>query len=134
MELQTIINLSIGTEPYRKRTDYTPDQLDGLRRTHTDKSIIVEDLVETKKDAVKKFDAELKVQKGELASTMREIRLGYKEETVEAYLVPDIQEGTVEIYDAKTGDKLDVRKMRPDEKEKAKQTTIYSLNKTGTNG
>lgn len=134
MELQTIVNLSIGTEPYRKRTDYTPDQLDGLRRTFTDKSIIIEDLVEQKKDAVKKFTDELKIQKADLASTVKEIRFGYKEETVEAYLVPDVQAGTVEIYDTNTGEKLDVRKMRPDEKEKAKQTTIFSLNKTGTNG
>lgn len=127
LPIETIMDLQIGTESYRKRDEFNKDELDGLRHTAIDKTFKIQDMIAKNKAENERFKREVKAENLELGKTMQSIKFGYMENSVDVFLVPDLDTMTVELYDQDTGEKLDVRKMRPDEKEKARQLTIHSI-------
>jgi len=72
----------------------------------------------------------MKVVTSTKKQTMQSIRKGFQEKDVEVYLVPDLENDLMELYDANTFEKLDVRKIRPDERSECRQLKIHSQIKT----
>lgn len=130
MTKDTIIGLSIGTENYKHRTHFTENEKDALRQLHTQKSMDLEDVNDQFADVKKEFKSKIDGVKLELKTAMQSIRKGYQEKDVQVYLVPDLENDLIEMYDAETFEKLDVRKIRPDERDECRQLKIHSQIKT----
>lgn len=130
MTKDTITGLAIGTENYKHRTEFTKNEMDALRELHTSKSMEFEDLDEQLSEIKKEFKDKMKVVTSTKKQTMQSIRKGFQEKDVEVYLVPDLENDLMELYDANTFEKLDVRKIRPDERSECRQLKIHSQIKT----
>lgn len=106
---------AVKKEIYPHRIDYSEEQMDSLREKLTE-SVIQED---NTLEAFKEVRRGQKVILDDIRNTKREllkaIRLRYKEEDREVYLVPDFEQRVMEYFDTHTGECLFTRRLRPEE-------------------
>jgi hypothetical protein len=112
---------SVAKEMRQIRSHYSKDELDTLREDFTDTSLKRDDLEEQFSEIRKDFKTRIVEQRDKGKALALEIRNRYHDDEVECYLVPDFDAGMMEYYSVDTGEKVDERRLRPDER----QATIF---------
>lgn len=121
---------SSGIEERTIRQQFTPDELEGFRENFTENELKKEDVEDAFSLAKKGFKEQLKTITETSTGLKTKLRKKYQDKIVEVYCVPNFNDGEMEFYDTQTGEKVDSRKLRPDER----QMTIAYIDKSGTNG
>lgn len=127
LSAELIETYKTGETEYLHVKKYTEEEIGVLREIITDKSIELEDKNEQLKDIKKEFKDEIEPLKAEIKETLANVRKGSVEEMITVILVPHYESGMMHLYDKKSLELVDYRKLKPDEK----QYTIQSQIKAG---
>lgn len=110
------------------KRQYSDDEKDQMKTFLMEESISLKDNSEEMKKIVKEFQAAIKKYKEGIADAVTRFKKGFSENEEKVYLMDDQEAGIMNVFDA-NGEYLYTRKLFPDER----QTTILTLDKTGTN-
>ena len=117
MNKKQILENSMGTEVRSIRKHYTEDELNAVREKFAENEI-AKAAMEDELSALKK---RYKTSIDDFKAVSKEYRLNIKNKFVdedhECAKVPNYVSKKMEYYDTQTGDMLDSRKLRPDEKQ-----------------
>jgi len=117
MDTRYLREAAVRKEPRTIRYNYTEDQLNDLREKFTDKALQHADEQELYKEVRREWKEKLEASRADMKFLGDAIRKRYRDETVEVYCVPNFDDGMMEFFDVRTGDMVDARKLRPDEKQ-----------------
>lgn len=93
------------------------EEINAKEHLHFDLSSAIEDLNDQLKETKKTFKVDIDEKKKEAKEIMQQLKKGCVEMMVTAVLVPDFDNGLMHIYDKKTSELIDFRKLRPEERQ-----------------
>ena len=125
---EQIEGLSLGSENFKKRKQFTKDELDSFRELHTQASMDKDDLEEQLRDTKKQFTEKIKTLKTTSKEAIKNLRMGFMEKDCTVFVVPNHESGMADLYDTHTYELVDSRRLRPEERDAAKQVTIFHNN------
>lgn len=117
MNKNQINDSSIAIEQRTIRKHFTEDEMIDLREKFSTNEILKsdaeEELAEVKKTAKAKIDGIKEISK----DVRTKIKHKYIDVIKDVNCVPNFAEGVMEFYDTETGELVDTRKLRPNEKQ-----------------
>jgi hypothetical protein len=111
-----IAALAVRQEEHEVRVVFTDEERDAMRRDHFKKMVEIARLNEAFKLVKMKHKEDTTPIERKSKELFRDIRNGYKDVTMECFLVDDQERGVMEYYDA-NGVKVDERKLYPEERQ-----------------
>lgn len=117
MSLDHIREIALGREEKEIRHYYSDEEIAILREYFMEVYKNLTDEEENLLAIRKEFKIRMDKLRAELKLTHHGIHLKFKDEVMEVYLVPNFEERKMEYRDIVTGDVLDTRPLRPDEKQ-----------------
>lgn len=118
---------SVGKESRPVRHQYTEDELNALREQFATVALALDDEAEAFKLVREEFKARIKPKEQERRELAGQVRHRYRDETIECYLVPDFDSGMMEFIAIATGEKVDERRLRPDERQMNIHAAIHTV-------
>jgi hypothetical protein len=116
MDIAVIREKAFKREEQLVRRNYTSEQLGELKTQHSEKAMERSDLEDSLVEMSRPLKADIKELKAGERDLLTHIRNRYYDNREEVYLVPDYDNGTMEIYDAK-GELVGSRPIHPSERQ-----------------
>lgn len=116
MDIAVIRERSVKHEDRVVRRNYTSEQLAELKTQHSEKAMERMDREEALVDLSRPLKAEIKELKAGEKDLLTHIRNRYYDNREQVWLVPDYDNGTMEIYDER-GELVESRRLHPSERQ-----------------
>lgn len=110
---------------YKVQRHFTKDELDGLRETVADDSILISELKDKIKLITAPITEEIKTKAVALKENLKLVKQKYEESEEDVYLIADHTTNMMHYYDAK-GELVNSRRLLPHER----QTRLVDMNKS----